>query len=194
MRILFCNITWMEKYNGVVDRNKLKNGGSWVNENNDAMEKNNFTERNGYYRGYVSTGSNRDKINQIRIERLEGVSKNDDKAEDVLVVWVAKNPKGSGSRVVGWYKNATVLRHRDEEDKTSIIAKKGNCFLLPEEERLGDKWMVPRANTDGYGMGQSNIWYGKKDNEKSNNFINEMYERINSYHDKISKVNKSCNI
>ena len=110
MRILFCNIAWMKYYNGITHDDKPVNGGSWVKENENAIECLNFTPYNDrIYCGYVSTKSNRGNRNQLHIEKLEGITKEDNIAEDVLVIWVAKRNEASKSTIVGWYKNATVF-------------------------------------------------------------------------------------
>ena len=60
--------------------------------------------------------------------------------------------------VVGWYKNATVLRGREyyNELMYNIFTESKNAVLVPEDERT---MYIPRASTDGIGFGQSNIWY-----------------------------------
>ena len=42
MRILFCNIAWMKEYRGITEEDTAVNGGSYVNETNDANEAYNF--------------------------------------------------------------------------------------------------------------------------------------------------------
>ena len=43
MRILFCNIAWMEYYRGIIPGEVIPNsGGSFVKKNQDAHEKYNF--------------------------------------------------------------------------------------------------------------------------------------------------------
>ena len=54
MRILFCNIAWMNYYKGIIwGKDEPQNGGSYVKETLDAHEKYNFeaiplTEESGY--------------------------------------------------------------------------------------------------------------------------------------------------
>ena len=85
MRILFCNIAWMKYYNGITHDDKPVNGGSWVKENENAIECLNFTPYNDrIYCGYVSTKSNRGNRNQLHIEKLEGITKEDNIAEEIL--------------------------------------------------------------------------------------------------------------
>ena len=40
--VVFCNIAWMKNYRGITDEDQPYNGGSFVKENNDAMERINF--------------------------------------------------------------------------------------------------------------------------------------------------------
>ena len=43
MRILFCNIAWMNYYKGIIwGKDEPQNGGSYVKETLDAHEKYNF--------------------------------------------------------------------------------------------------------------------------------------------------------
>lgn len=184
MRVLFCNIAWMKYYNGVTDEDIPENGGSWVNENGIATECFNFAPCNdGTYCGYVSTKSNRGKDNQLHIERLEGVNKEDNIAEDVLVIWVAKRSINEKNTIIGWYKNATIARYYewiDDEWPFNILANVEDCVLLPLDKRHK---VVPRAGKDGYsyGMGQANVWFAQNDSEKCKKYIHNIINYINSY-------------
>ena len=40
--VVFCNIAWMKNYQGITDEDQPYNGGSFVKENNDAMEQTNL--------------------------------------------------------------------------------------------------------------------------------------------------------
>ena len=101
MRILFCNIAWMDYYKGIVPgKDEPKNGGSYVKDTKDAHEKYNFKPEllklkgfpeGEYCLGFVETKStSAGKRNQLNIEKIEGCSdlKNDtevdkDKAEEI---------------------------------------------------------------------------------------------------------------
>ena len=86
MRILFCNIAWMDYYKGIVQgKDEPQNGGSYVRETLDAHEKYNFeavslTRESGYPEGeyclgFVETKStNNESKNQLRIEKISGFS------------------------------------------------------------------------------------------------------------------------
>ena len=85
LRILFCNIAWMNYYKGIVPgKDEPKGGGSYVNENLDAHEKYNFDvvplskdagyTEGEYCLGFVETKStNGETRNQLKIERLMDV-------------------------------------------------------------------------------------------------------------------------
>ncbi|POF43402.1 HNH endonuclease [Pseudomonas laurylsulfativorans] len=159
MSIIFCNIGWMERYDGI-DGDSIQRGGSY---NNDSIghEVCNFTNANGKVYGYVqSTG-------RISVEKL-GAKKGEEYADGVTVVWTA-GPDSGGTAVVGWYKNATVYRELQRISKPSknhrkneievyrISASAGDVRLLPAYER---EFMIPRAVKGG--IGQSNVWYADK--------------------------------
>ena len=46
MRILFCNIGWMEKYQGLTDNDQISGGGSFVSEKGMGHEVCNFHSTN----------------------------------------------------------------------------------------------------------------------------------------------------
>ena len=46
MNILFCNIAWMKHYEGITEEDKPRDGGSYVTENGNAYESNNFKNYN----------------------------------------------------------------------------------------------------------------------------------------------------
>lgn len=184
MRVLFCNITWMKYYNGVTEDDEPMNGGAWVQEHNEGAECLNFAlYDDGYCYGFVATKSNNGNANMLHIEKIEGVSKEDDEAEHVLVIWVAKDPYKGKSYIVGWYKDATVTREYFGDGDgwpKNIYARHENCVLLPISKR---QKIVPRAGREGYsyGMGQANVWFGKKGDEKAELYIKNMITYIETY-------------
>jgi hypothetical protein len=175
----------MTYYDGISENDKPINGGKWVNENSSAHESHNFSvitfddNEKKYCLGYVQTKS--DKINLKRIHGCKAV--NDDyQAEGIIVVWCA-TPKDGQRRVIGWYKNATVLQNwnyiyikyeecdEEKEQDYYFKADEKDCVLLPENERALSKWYVPtnKYNKYHFGFGQDNVWYGKisKDTKKA---------------------------
>ena len=213
MRVLFCNIAWMDYYKGNVNGNdQPKNGGSYVLENGDAHEKYNFspvllskdntTYPDGEYcLGFVETKSTNGKTrNQLNIEKIEGYEalKNENEAEDVLVIYCAKFPDSSTyeTYVVGWYKHATVYRNYavmefdNGEDGIyeqfyNAIAKKSDCVLLPRGlRRRSNIWRVPRKKGGiSYGFGRSNVWFASDadKNDSLKKFLDRVTEQIEKY-------------
>ncbi|MFU0826224.1 MAG: Nmad3 domain-containing protein [Lachnoclostridium sp.] len=206
MRILFCNIAWMEYYKGIIPgTDRPRGGGSYVKKTGDAVEKYNFkpiylNEDNGYPEGeyclgYVETKSaNKKAGNQLSIEKIDGCElfKNENEVKDVLVVYCALYPDAleKETYVVGWYKHATVYRYYKElpincgvEGKPYVqlynaIAKKEDCVLLPRPaRRKASLWRVPRkAGGVSYGFGQSNVWFAQGADE--NEYLKNFLERI----------------
>lgn len=176
MPILFCNVGWMENYNGQSIDDKLKGGGTYVIEQGRGGETCNFTEYRGVFYGFVQPVQN-----TIRIEKI-GANVTDEKISGVTVVWTAKRPKG-GTVVVGWYKNATIYRKFQKFDKRSLTHKRndvggywikcktGNQKLLPVDERI---FGIPRGGEGE--MGKSPIWYA--DSEKMRGFIKSVKKLI----------------
>ena len=77
-RILFCNIAYMKYY----DTNYVEipeNGGSYVKNEKDALEKHNFEKcSDGYYRGFVETKHSKgyklgNKLNEYKSLRIENI-------------------------------------------------------------------------------------------------------------------------
>jgi 5-methylcytosine-specific restriction protein A len=103
MTLLFCNIGWMEKYEGLKSGDKIKSGASYIRKHKRGGEICNFAAVNGFCYGHVQRRS------IINIDRL-GAARSDKSISGITVIWIAPRPN-YGSVVVGWYKNATVFRH-----------------------------------------------------------------------------------
>ena len=126
MKILFVTVDWMKYYVGEGDEEKVV-----------PLCGYNFQYIDGKYYGYGQA------LDTIAIEQFEGVGEDEEKAEDVLVVWLAHNKEGKRC-IIGWYKEATVYRKAKTEitldsERTqltySIVAPAKKCLLLPVEER-----------------------------------------------------------
>lgn len=212
-RVLFCNIAWMDYYKGIVkgiDEPKSSHG--YVKETGDAHEKYNFDavymdEESDYMQGeyclgFVETKStNRKTRNQMHIEKIKGCEllKNEDEAEDVLVIFCAQYPYTlkRETYVVGWYNHATVYRwYKIKEfdgeiegeiynQSYNVIAKKEDCVLLPSSiRRKSNIWSVPRTqNKISYGLGQSDVWYAKDIDENDNlkKYCDRIIKQIEEY-------------
>ena len=189
MRLLFANIGWMQHYKGNCNADMIVGGGSW--DNKDKHEAFNFQDLNGLCYGYVQAVG--DKINLSRIDK--SVSKFDDMIDKVLVVWVAKRPDSKGSYIVGWYNNATVYADYHSSNSSArnryaynIVAKKGDCVLLPVDLRT---MSVPRATTMGKGfLGQSNVWYADYDSVSVQEFRDAVLDYVKKYKVKKNTVVK----
>jgi 5-methylcytosine-specific restriction protein A len=165
MPILFCNIGWMEKYEGIKG-DSIARGGAF-NKLSIGSEVCNFSDVNGTMYGFVNSKG------KINIDKLG--ANNNDSIDGVTVVWTAGPPNG-GTVIVGWYKNATVYRELKEFKKElkkfkktpklqlenrvigyRVTADAASATVLPVDER---EFVIPR-NVKG-GMGRSNIWYADK--------------------------------
>jgi hypothetical protein len=155
----------MGRYQGITNAHgvsdQIKGGGSEVVKHGFGHEIFNFKPHLDYYYGYVQP-----RGNTIKIERL-GASKQDNYIEGVSAIWVSTSPEGR-SYIVGWYKEATVYRkkqdpplnseriHNGEECGFFIKTKKENGRILDTEER---QFQIPRGKN---GIGQSNVWFADK--------------------------------
>lgn len=209
MRVLFCNIAWMNYYKGICPGlDEPVNGGSYVKEKQDANEKYNFlpvnlTFENGdtgsYCLGFVETKttSKSGKSNELHIEKIEGCGKcvKEPFVEDVLVIYCAARPYQNFTSVVGWYKHATVYREYEyievplkdggmDIQYFNALAKAQDCVLLPTTARRITEWNVPRRQSGAsYGFGQANVWYAEShtDNQYQNDFMKRIIEKIEMY-------------
>ena len=65
MKILFCNIAYMNNYIGITDDDVPHGGGSFVTKNKDAHEQWIFLNDNGYCYGFVMNGGERFSIERM---------------------------------------------------------------------------------------------------------------------------------
>ncbi len=190
-RIIFFNIGWMKYYQGIPtdESDSIEGGGSFVDKHGFGYEIYNFQPYSGKLYGYVQPVTRDHKFNkgQIRIERL-GASAGARSIDGVTVVFTAKSPKSGLRRIVGWYQNATVFRYRQTPPKESgrtykgeeigfyTIAEESNCTLLDEAFRDELDIEVPTGKD---GMGESNVWYADKVQNKG--FMKSVLEFLDFY-------------
>jgi len=184
-KIVFFNIGWMKFYRGQTRKDKITGGGLHIAKTGTGGEINNFKERDGYYYGYVQPPKG--KINLKRIDHRC----DNEKLDDVLVVWTANSVNKLGTVIVGWYKNATVYRtfhsySKGEENFDYLArAKVKNCKLLLIDQRL---FSIPRGKN---GIGQANVWYADRPSQKKirKSVLDYIENGIikNNYRDKINK-------
>lgn len=176
MPILFCNVGWMNKYNGI-SGDSIERGGKY-NKHSIGHEVCNFTKNQGTVYGYVQPVGD-----SIKIEKL-GASKNDEKIDGITVVWTA-GPESGGTVVIGWYDDATVFRDLQSLEKPNALQTKNGvtsyrvsapankATLLPIEQR---DLIIPRAVKGG--IGQSNVWFADK--EESQEIVSRVLDLIKS--------------
>lgn len=185
-RILFANIGWMVSYKGQSISDQISGGGSYSDA--DKHEAYNFQELNGKCYGYVQA-----KYDTINLNRIDSsVGKDQQKIDDVLVVWFATNPIIGGSYVIGWYKHATVFRDYHKSNATQrnrygyyVTAIATDCTLLPVDDRVKQ---IPRQ-VKNY-PGRSNIWYADSSDADIEAFKTDIISYIDSYKSKLNKHRK----
>lgn len=170
LKILYCRVGWMKFYVGA-QGDHPKNGGSF-NKKHCGYEIYNFREFDSKYYGYVEPGKIKDRVRSINIDKL-GAPSSAEKIDGVLVVWFATKEK-SGQYVVGWYKNATVFKKR--QDVPDNVREKRdpnqNAFYYNVLSTEKTSIQVEKRDQQIKGAGQSNIWYGNKEtNQKVLDFI-----------------------
>lgn len=195
MKIIFCQIGYMDYYKGSCDADRPKRCGPFIEENGYGGEEFNFlpitVEDEKFCFGFFELKStNKETLNTIHIEKIEGCEnlKYAESVDNVLVIWCAL-AYANEMVVVGWYKNATVFRELQEitienSDGTeyqhfyNITAKAEDCVLL-SAKGIRRRWSVPIAKKKGYGFGRSFIWYPTKENAKE--YIRNLVRNIEDY-------------
>lgn len=169
--VLVCRTAWMDFYEGLRrGADKPKGGGAYVKEEGFGHEIFNFRkDDDGKFRGYVRPpGSGRVRDQRINIDRL-GAASGDDAITGVTVFWAATHPALGGTRIVGWYDDATVHRGWRPSPKKRVLPngddagfmiEASKAHLIPSDDRLR---VLPRATARTTGIGQSNVWYPPDD-------------------------------
>ncbi len=163
-KIIFFRIAWMKEYRGVTINDVPRHGGEYVERRGYGGEVYNFQPYQGKVYGFVEAGW-KPKPRRINIARL-GASKHKDSVGDVLVVWVARSCSESGTFVVGWYKNATVYKVRQEPPQgANRKLPNGEDALYFAEADEFNSCLIPWNKRDfpigmGEGLfGRHSIWY-----------------------------------
>jgi hypothetical protein len=205
MRIVFCDIAWMKYYKGKSDNDMPVSDEALQEDDEHALDSNLFKvihtisseslEEGTYCFGAIekryNTNENNEKFrHQLHIENIYGSQTlvENDRVEDVLVIWCAKEEHGT-TTVVGWYKQATLFRDFQtfeyvndngikEKRYYNVFGKSENCVLMPTGPRHRQIWNVPRSKKQGrtFGFGQSQIWYANE--ESSDEYERDYVKRI----------------
>jgi len=179
MTILFCNVGWMERYQGI-QGDQISGGFAYIKENGIGLEVCNFSQDNGILYGNVQIRGEHINVNRI------GADDDDDFIEGITIVWTANRPSG-GTVIVGWYKNATVYWSRQQFKKVPAVqsvngvdgywikAPFDEATLLPVDARTFE---IPRQKKGS--MGRSAIWYA--DSPESVPLVKRVYALIENKH------------
>ena len=167
--MIFLRTGWMKDYRGVTKDDQIHGGGKFVEENGFGHEMYNFLPFNGRMYGYCRNtlgGKSGGYVHGagIKLERL-GAAKNDLQLNGVLVVWLARPPQAP-TKIVGWYRNATVYRHWQEAPPGSNRDFNGELVGFHTSAAEADATLLPPASRSfeipakGPGIiGQANVWY-----------------------------------
>lgn len=176
MTMLFCNVGWMERYQGLRSGDHISGGGAYVKKEGRGHEVCNFSPDKGQLYGYVQPPGK-----HIDIDRM-GASSDDDSIDGVTVVWTA-GPHSGGTVIVGWYKDAKVFRNYQKFAKAPVAhsqnaidgywikAPSAKAILLPVDARVFE---IPRGVKGG--IGQSNVWYA--DSQDSAPLVKKIHAMI----------------
>ena len=186
MKIIFCNIVSMKKYQGITDDDIPKYCGEYISEEASGADIFNFSEYNGKCYGYVMNEG--DLILPDHLAKdFAGEHGQQDTTPGVLVVWCAFKDKNT-ARIVGWYKNAVLYRH--EQYRPSFTnpeyeldyffeADAKDCLLLPVNQRTYKLERASKAGK-GRGFGRTDIWFADSP-YAVNELIPEVVQYIESY-------------
>lgn len=186
VRVIFCKIGWMKEYRGIWEEDNISFNGRLRAKNHDCMEQFNFIQKNEYCYGCVPVNYNDEEYGELHIEYLEDAGAGEEKADSVLLVWVSPGPdEGDEIKIVGWYKNAVVFRHRQNNGLAvfDTYARASDCILLPLEKR---EFIVNCFH-------EKDIWFSKDfDNRK---ILEDALDYISSYDSgRLNTVIDSCDL
>jgi len=191
-KVLLARVGFMKFYQGPKVGDEKPIGGGAYNAEEIGHEAYNFLNIRGtlygYFQPHMKPG---EEINLGRIEH----GCDDDKIDNVLVIWFATNPIDRGQVVIGWYNNATVYRSMQSPNSLplrknynyNIKARKEDCVLLPISKR---KFPVGHdiKGTKMGNPGQANAFYlldakgQAKDLRNPNNaWITKLIEYVEKY-------------
>jgi hypothetical protein len=188
-RVLFARVGWMRWYRGPQPDDPKPLGGGKYTRTGLGGEAHNFLPIGdklfAYFQPQLQPLDRREAHPSfIRLEKIQpGCS--GDSLNEVLVVFVARNPGVGGQYIVGWYRNPRVYRREQEsyakernEHGYFIEATVGDGVLVPETRRA---FSVPRGKG---GFGQANICYGYDDDGKrkqNTDWMDGALEYVSSY-------------
>jgi hypothetical protein len=170
----------MHFYNGPVPGDERPVGGGKYNKNKIGHEVYNFRKTTSRLYGYFQPTM---ASHSVALERIDANAADADKLKNVLVIFVARR-LGGGQVVVGWYREAEVLRTQIRQSPGKprgyghfCSATRKNCVLLPDENRTHE---IPAGHG---GFGQSNVCYPLdiRGNPKQANWMQAALEFVDDY-------------
>ena len=139
-KVVFCNVIYMNRYQGINDKDKPRSVSGYANEVDSANQCYNFMPNNHICYGYF------DNNNQnLDIEKVANVPASVQVIHDVTVIWTAANEQGR--KIVGWYEHADMYRScqifaddtlGDENHanwKYYFETNEQYAYIIPEKER-----------------------------------------------------------
>ena len=160
-QLIFFHIGWMKRYRGPDHDDGTIGPHKHLQDNRFGHECFNFRPQGGKCYGYVPRG--------IDISKNLGASRNAEFIDDIVCVWLAKDPERNVRVIVGWYRDARVFRSSDHRAKPSgnrldrhdieylAVAAETDCTLVPVSRRT---LKIPTRHEVPGGLGQSTVWYG----------------------------------
>lgn len=171
----------MEKYNEPEAGGTIGNH-AYLRKNKTGFECYNFHPIDGYCYGYIP-GKRFPNITNL------GASRNAESIDDILVVWMARNPETNSTCIVGWYQNATVYNSQQnfpvfpQGDAKSIWnygvkAASHDTKLIAPTERT---YVIPTYRDEEGGYGQSPLWYASKRPDIKESVFNYIQKQMSGY-------------
>lgn len=164
MPTMFINIGWMNYYNGPDPNDPTRGNFRYLNNHRHGFECYIFEPFGQYAYGAPPTAC---------IPNLEqlGATRRSHHVNNVLVIWMAKNPINKKTYIVGWYNNATVFSSWQTKETLSqkrqlnnhhfhytIQCKKRDIHLVDTYDRV---FTIPATRGGERGFGQSPFWYAQ---------------------------------
>lgn len=165
-KIVFINLTEMNKYNGL--EANLKGGGRFIDQNGYGHEIFNFQNDNGKCYGYTPSLG---KINLRRISKEISQDVYGDYVDNVFVVFTCSR-KSKGRIVCGFYQNARIYAEPVNDNRNTriietneqkifaaynIICSVEKVILIDRDDRI--KQLPHSKHNNGIGHGQNPVWY-----------------------------------
>lgn len=161
--MIFFNVGWMRRYGGTFADDLTTGRHGHLKDNEHGAEAFNFAPVGGRLYGYRPPGDR-----NIAIERL-GAKRGDERIEGVTVVWMALHRESGNTVVVGWYRNATVLREPAPLPASATGRDFGEYMVTArvEDSRLltpqARQFRVLSSHRRVGGFGQSPTFYDNDD-------------------------------